>query len=310
MREDGNGLSLALPDDLRELSLLTVSDPSVVAVSVVDGWLELTPRSVGTAQVAITPSSGENPAIAEVVIRAAVGTFGIDIVMDHPALLGYEEALMTGADWWSKVLDGTEWPSRKAACPSAFGGEVRAIADDLLIRAWVDDDTSAAGYAVTCFRSPSTQVALDPGGGAVVADVASANLILVRHEIGHILGLVLWGPETGLVTEGEEYLYFVGQRAVEAFRASGGDAKLPGVPFDGVHWARGLVNDFMTPNANDGKISAAALADAGYTVAVTDPAPPSWERRASARTIAGDGRDVLLGEPCVFIEWRPQDPPR
>ena len=309
MREDGNGLSLALPDDLLEPSAVIVSDPSVVAVTVAGGWLELVPRGRGSAEVEVVPSGGGDPASARVVVRAAVGTFGIDVVMDRPAPVTYEEGLMRGADWWSSVLDGTEWPDRRPTC---FNDQATALADELLIHARVDSETEAAGYALTCFREPGKQdgLALDPGGGAVVAGPQAGNPFLVRHEIGHLLGLVLWSPESGLATEGEEYFYFVGQRAVAAFRASGGDPGLPGVPFDGVHWAYGLVHDFMA-TGSDGTISVAALEDAGYTVDMTKAQdPPAWPpgNAQTARELGGLGRDVVLGQPRVLGVRRPQGP--
>ena len=45
-------------------------------------------------------------------VRAAVGTFGIDIVMEQPATEIYAETMTAAADGWSSVLDGTEWESR------------------------------------------------------------------------------------------------------------------------------------------------------------------------------------------------------
>lgn len=269
MREDGNGLSLALPDDLRQPSELTVSHPGVVAASVADGWLELTPRGRGTANVEVVPSGGGDPAHAKVVVRAAVGSFGIDIVMERPAPVTYERALIVAADWWSGLLDGTEWPDRRPTC---LNDRATAVADELLFHARIDPDASVAGYAKTCFRSSRQHVALDPGGGVVVANPSNANPFLVQHEMGHLLGLVSWRPETGLVTA--DRAYFVGSQAVEAFRTRGGDAGLPGVPILGPHWGSG-VNDFMAA-ASDGSqvvISVAALADAGYTVDMTRAKP-------------------------------------
>ena len=194
MREDGNGLSVALPDDLREPSALTVSDPGVVAVAVSDGWLELVPRGRGTAKVGVVPSGGGDPAHARVVVRAAVGSFGIDVVMERPAPVTYERALIVAADWWSGVLDGTEWPDRRPTC---FDDRATAVADELLFHARIDPDAVVAGYAQTCFRSSGQQVALDPGGGRVVVNPSSANPFLVQHEMGHLLGLVLVGPGNG-----------------------------------------------------------------------------------------------------------------
>ena len=133
MREDGNGLSLALPDDLRDPSTVTVSDPSVVVASVSDGWLELAPRGRGSAEVRVVPSGEGTPAVAGVVVRAPVGTFGIDIVLDQPAPLGYEEAMTLAADWWSSALDGTEWPDSRPC--ERLDLSVTALADELLIQA-------------------------------------------------------------------------------------------------------------------------------------------------------------------------------
>ena len=267
IREDGNGLSLALPDDLREPSALTVSDSGVVAASVADGWLELAPQGRGTAEVEVVPSGGGDPAYARVVVRAAVGSFGIDIVMDRPAPATYEEALIVAADWWSGLLDGTEWPDREPAC---FNDRATAVADELLIHAWIDRDISHPGYADPCFRRSGQQVTLDPGGGGVGVNPSNANPFLVQHEMGHLLGLVLWRSETGLVTA--DGAYFVGPRAVEAFRASGGDGGLRGVPISGSHWGSG-VRDFMASDSSQVVISAAALADAGYTVDMSKARP-------------------------------------
>lgn len=273
MRGDSNGLSLALPDDLRQSPTVSVSDSSVVAVSAAaDGWLELVPRGIGTAELELTPAGGGESAALRVVVRAPVGTFGIDIVMDRPAPVTYEEALMRGADWWSAVLDGTEWPDRESHC---HNDRARSLADELLIHAWIDRDTEAGGYALTCFRNDD-QRAFDPGGGAVVASPPAATPFLIRHEIAHLLGLVLWGPESELVTEGEGTFYFTGPRAVKAFRERGGDPALPGVPFDGVHWQYPSVEDFLGVGS-DGTISAAALADMGFTVNLEKAAvPPEW----------------------------------
>ncbi len=282
IREDSNGVSIALPHDLRKPAGMSVSRPSVVAASVADGWLELAPRGIGTAQVELVPSGGGDPAMVEVVVRPAVGTFGIDIVMERPAPLTYAETLMTSADWWSRVLDGTDWPDRRDDC-SHFDGKVKAIADELLIHAGTDlGGPAGLAYALPCFRSPGTQVVLDPGGGAIRLTTHSAanDYYVVTHEIGHILGLVQWGPTTGLVSD--DGAYFIGPQAVEAFREYGGDPGLPGVPIrdDRIHWDWSVsVSDTLYGIGRDdlfGPVSVAALADAGYTVAIRKPEPPWW----------------------------------
>ena len=286
MRADGNGVSLPLPDDFSNPAV-NVSDPGVVAATVAAGWLELAPRSIGRAEVELVPSGGGSPAVAGVAVRAAVGTFGIDIVMEQPAALAFEETMVAAADWWSAVLDGTEWEDRRPGC---FNDEATALADELLIHA-ASTGKYHEGVASSCFSPPGEQdsTAYESAGGKVwvgLGFVGSEGL--VRHEIGHILGLVTWHwrPWLGLMTEDEAY--FTGPRAVEAYRAGGGDPDLPGVPMqkDGCrcHWD---AVELMGPGggASDA-LSLAALADAGYTVDMSKATP--WRKPGAAAAVAGE----------------------
>ena len=266
LREDGNGLSLLLPDDLRQPSAVMVSDTSVVAASAVGGWLELSPRGRGSAEVKVTSSGGGDPAIARVAVRAAVGTFGIDVVLERPAPTAYEETLVTIADWWSSVLDGTEWPDRPMTC---YGDRMKAQVDDMLIYAltyYRTSDTDATGYANSC----PPQSGFPIGGVLGMAYGFGHSRQTMAHEIGHHLGLVgLWPPHLRT----EDWKYFIGPRAVKAYREAGGDPSLPGVPMDnGGHW-RGDVNDWLMYSGNRIDVSLAALADAGYAVDTTKTRP-------------------------------------
>ena len=321
MREDGNGMSLALPDDLRTASAVTVSDPSVVDASVADGWLKLSPRRIGSAEVKVSQTAGGDSAVSHVDVREAVGTFGIDVLVDQPVPFGYEKAMVEAADWWSYILDGTEWPDREAGCPTwdPFGGKVKALADELLVATRIEElEGGITGYASGCFFpvvGGRAVPALDPGGGYVVMGEGPSQG-LVRHEIGHLLGLVLWPSEATLLAT-SDCRFFTGPHAVKAFRDGGGDPDLPGVPIQtdcGSHWHEDIVDyEIMGPlggwDANS--ISLGALVDAGYTVDLSKALP--WPRGAgaAART-AGEalGRDVVLGEPRLFIERRPREPPR
>ena len=319
MREDGNGVSLALPDEFRTPSAVTISDSSVVGASVTEGWLALSPLGTGSADVTILPAAGGDSAVAYVVVRDPVGTFGIDIVVDQPVPLGYGRAMTEAADWWSDILDGTEWPDREAGCPNRdpFGGKVKALADELLVVTRMEELEGIAGYASGCFFPAGggrEAPALDPGGGYVVMG-GFPSQGLARHEIGHLLGLVHWRSEEGLATS--DCGYFTGPHAVEAFRAGGGDPDLPGVPIQtncGSHWHEAIVNyELMGPfggwDANS--ISLGALVDAGYTVDLSKALP--WPRGSGAARQAAAAefrRDIVLGEPRIFVERRPRRPPR
>ena len=116
------------------------------------------------------------------------------------------------------------------------------------------------------------------------------------HEIGHLLGLVLWPTWTGLTTEDRPY--FTGSHAVEVYRAGGGDPDLPGVPLalDGCrcHWD--VERDIMgqgTEGLETIGLSLAALADAGYTVDMSKATP--WNA-PSAVTARESFRDVVIVE--------------
>ena len=299
MRADGNGMALELPDSLRDPSAVNVSDPGVVAATVADGWLSLVPRSIGRADVELVPNGDGLPAVAGVAVREGVGTFGIDILMTRPAAILYEEGMVEAADWWSYLLDGTEWPDRKRYRGGTYGRSPIAT-DDLLIWALELSGRSYGppiqGKASTCLERTSNRD--DPpayrscGGTVWMNNYYTNDQEVMRHEIGHVLGLVSFD---GLKTEDEKY--FTGPRAVEVYRAGGGDPNLPGVPvYEGTgglfpcwcHWA---ASELMGPGGGGGNaLSLAALADAGYTVDMTKATP--W-RAYGAAAAAAPFRDVV-----------------
>ena len=281
LREDSDGLSLALDADLHDPQEVSVSDSAVVAAEIQNGWLALSPRGRGEAEVTIVPLNGGPPATAKVVVRAAVGTFGIDIVIEQPASDLYADTLTAAADRWSAVLDGTEWEGRDARkncerwardVPVAGGGNELTV---WALRETAPDSLSmTTGWAWSCRRNegPETEPSrYYPIAGTVVVNEvyrnAPGNVRLMLHEIGHILGLAgAFPPATGLVTEDRRY--FIGPQAVAAFRKGGGDPDLPGIPLasDRVHWGSGVRDELMASAGSSDGLSVAALADAGYTV--------------------------------------------
>ena len=88
-------------------------------------------------------------------MREAIGTFGIDIVMEQPIGIGYANALTRAADWWSSVLDGTELQD-KAPWDYGCGLWTRhagGVVDDLVIWARSDFQSSFQGTTIsTCRR--------------------------------------------------------------------------------------------------------------------------------------------------------------
>ncbi len=299
LREDSDGLSLALDDDLHNPLSVDVSDPDVTTASVQDGWLVLSPRGIGIAKVKIAPTGGGATATATVVVRAAVGTFGIDIVMDQPATAIYAETITAAADWWSSALNGTDWEGRDPREYCDYWKRnvpVAARGNDLVIwaRRETDPSFSAGATGWGCQRREGR--ATEPSHYYPVAGIVTSNarvpnvfgsFFVMRHELGHVFGLTgAFPPATGLVTV--DYKYFIGSRAVAAFREGGGDASLPGIPLSGWHWTGAVSPELMIGSARDGRtpdeLSVAALADAGYTVDMSVTTP--WSSRASAAASA------------------------
>ncbi len=325
LREDSDGLSLALDNDLHDPLSVTVSDSAVIIASVQDGWLVLSPRGIGEADVEIVPSGGGATATAAVVVRAAVGTFGIDIVMEQPVTELYAETITGAADWWSSALNGTDWEGRDARDYCSHWERnvpVAAKGNDLAIWARRETDPSytAGASAWSCQRREGPEA--EPSHYYPVAGIVTTNArvphafgspFFMRHELGHVLGLTAaFPPATGLVTE--DYEYFVGSGAVAAFREGGGDANLPGIPMSGPHWTGAVWPELMI-GSQDGffpdELSVAALADAGYTIDMTRTTP--WSSRASAtageavnsrangyeRCYGGDGLHRWCAHACV-----------
>ena len=285
LREDSEGLALALDEDLQNPVSVTVSDPAVVTAAVQNGWLVLAPEGRGEADVVIVPSDGGLPATATVVVRAPVGTFGIDIVMEQPVTDVYAETITAAADQWSSVLDGTQWEGRDARQYCARWKRdvpVAASGNELVIWAERESDPSflagATGWACQRGEGPNTEPShYYPVAGIVTANARVPSMLgdvgVMRHEIGHVLGLTNgFPPATGLVTE--DWKFFVGSRAVAAFREGGGDPGLRGIPLDGTHWGYGVGGPevMSAPWGADG-LSVAALADAGYTVDMSKATP-------------------------------------
>ena len=307
LREDSGGLSLALDDNLRDPRAVTVTDRAVVTASVQDGWLVVSPQGIGKADVEIVPSGGGATATATVVVRAAIGTFGIDIVMEQPVTEIYAETITAAADWWSSALNGTEWEGRDARQYCEWWEHsvpVAASGNDLVIWATRETDPSysAGASAGTCRRGEGP--AMEPSHYYPVAGHVRTNArvphffgrpFIMRHELGHVLGLTnAFPPATGLVTEDRRH--FVGSSAVAAFREGGGDPDLPGIPMDGPHWTGAVWPELMIGSDRSGyfadEISVAALADAGYTVDMSKTTP--WSSSASA-VAAEPVRDVVSG---------------
>ena len=256
LREDSSGLSLALPEGFGEPSAMELSAPAVVAASIADGWLGLAPLGRGTATVTVTRTAG-SPAVAEVSVRPAVGTFGVDFLVEPSMPPYFDSATAAMLGWWEETLDSTEWPdvalSDTQCQPDPGGWPWRARADELVFMLrWPAPGDDGSSADLLCNRSfgeirirQYNKGHTHTENGVTTArrwsDYSTPHArfclshYLLVHEFGHLLGLVLPSSRATMTEVGGQR-YFTGPLAVRAFRETGGSTDLPGVPMVGTHW--------------------------------------------------------------------------
>ena len=276
LREDGNGVSLRLPEG-HGASTPTVSGPGVVEVSVTTDesgvWLDLAPVGIGDAEIVTDTLS------ARVTVRAAVGTFGVDLVMGQPHPLNAERVLTEVVEWWERMLDGSDMPDQPVeTCvlrDTTGASMVRArVSDFLLVTRYRPGFTgNPAAVGGPCDSEGNTTAGRPPATGGVEPYDALVNRAVFRHEMGHALGLAgliaRSHPELLAVDNGARY--FTGALATQEYRRAGGDPEVPGVPLDGPHWP---VPDLIVghrvpclpPDRQPNAVSMYALMDIGYIV--------------------------------------------
>ena len=276
MREDGNGVSLRLPDGY---STVTSRSSDIARATIDDGWLVLEPASVGDAIIALDSLE------VHVTVRQGAGTFGIDVVMGQPFPLNFEPVLMDVVRWYEWMLDGSHFEEQAVGTcvlrgPSN-GAMVRASTKGFLLVTRYRPRGRSAAVGGPCdalsnmadAESNST-IGRPPATGGLEPSDALVHPGVFRHEMGHALGLagLVVPSHPGLVRWFDGARYFTGPLATREWRRASGDSAAVGVPIDGgSHWplpdlivgydARCLADE-RKPNA----ISMYALMDVGYVV--------------------------------------------
>lgn len=314
------------------------SDNSTVAKVASTAFLAGSP---GTAQVTVRADfRGRGPAAALPVTVAAVaeGAYHVDLVQLGSANPAYAQVFAQAAAFWQRVITAALPAADLDLGPEACGdGEppIRTSTTGVTIFFRVDsidgggNVIGAAGPCVLRQDASSQQRGL-PALGTMIFDSADFGRLVqrgtaydvVRHEMGHVLGIgTLWnvtGVRAYLLGEGSfdpEYVGPAGQSAssILGFTRDGGSVPIENTGGSGTadsHWRSSvfgseLMTGYYTPASTHPatRLTILSLADLGYQVNVAAsepllPASPAALRAASrAAAQAGDGasfRDLAL----------------
>ena len=260
-----------------------------------------------------------------VTFTASTGTnaFDIEVRFLSSATSAQVQAFVDAEQKWEALITGDlEDGAIEAAAGECDSGTpaMSETIDDVIIFATIDTIDGPGGIlgqAGPCFiRDPGFLPAL----GVMFFDrddldfIESEGLLqaLILHEMAHVLGFgTLWpfqdllADPVNLDTAVEEDPHFTGPQAIDAFNEAGGSSYTGGkVPVENSggsgtvnsHWREvvfgtELMTGFIDTGANPlSAISVAAMADAGYSINLSDADP--YTLAAALRT--GPTRRLLL----------------
>ena len=234
--------------------------------------------------------------------RETTGGFNITLEFGEGFNEQWRKAIAHGAARWEQVVvaDYADRFAEISRCGSLVGR--REMIDDLLIRVeWRSLPGQYLGGAQVCnVVSESGFPAGRPNAGMLllnphrfnseqVEDFVEADRV-IKHEIGHILGVGTVWDDTGYLKLDMDRPEFVGPKATDAFKrimparaASAESRGVDGVPVedDGSHWRSSaysvdgvdrtyiVLSDIMLPTSNGlyiTELTIGALEDLGYAV--------------------------------------------
>lgn len=341
------GLYFSDPDGDSLVYEATPAADGIVDVAVVHDSLKLASRSAGTTVVRIRAFDPVGFVAVQHVAVAVHGPFDVEIVYLGEVSPEHREIFDDAAERWESILiqglpeiDFSETHYEANQCVDGQPAITDTITDVRIYAAIrpIDGNGQILAQAGPCALR---ERGLLPVLGVMEFDEADIPLLeaepgglegVILHEMAHVLGLgTIWSEDyanllrnPSVDNDGAD-THFVGERAVAAFDAAGGDsytagAKVPvensGLPgsADG-HWREGvLVTELMTPNYNSGSdplsaITIQSMADLGYAVDVTQAdaysLPSAHGRALAVRRCTGDqcvdlSNDIREG-PIVLV---------
>lgn len=341
------GLYFSDPDGDSLVYEATPATDGIVDVAVADDSLKLASRSAGTTVVRIRAFDPVGFVAVQHVAVAVRSPFDVEIVYLGEVGPEHRKVFDDAAERWESILvqglpeiDFSEIHYEANQCVDGQPAITDTITDVRIYAAIrpIDGNGQILAQAGPCALREGS---LLPVLGVMEFDEADIPLLeaepgglegVILHEMAHVLGLgTIWSGEyadllrnPSVGNDGAD-THFVGERAVAAFDAAGGDsytagAKVPvensGVPgsADG-HWREDvLVTELMTPNYNSGSdplsaITIQSMADLGYAVDVTQAdaysLPSAHGRALAVRRCAGDqcvdlSNDIREG-PIVLV---------
>ncbi len=306
---------------VRDSSVLTGAD----GIATVGSWT-LGAAALQTLVASVAESPGKT-----LTFRATVPVSNFDIevrFIGEGGTARQRAAFSAAITRWRRVIMGDMGTTPLNAAAGECQTWIPALderVNDLLIFARIasiDGPGKTVGQASPCYVNSTTQL---PIMGFFELDVDDLEVLeqfgtlddVVLHEMGHVLGIgTLWNFErTLLVGKGGDDPYFSGIQARNAFAAVAGLFYTGiAVPVENTgtagtrdaHWRRSVfANELMQGFAQPGgmplsRITAASLADLGYTVLLTSS--DSYSFFPSLQTMPAVGRGLSLGDDVAAVQ--------
>lgn len=248
-----------------------------------------------TARILVTDGKGGS-ATASIPLNVTQGSgggpgFNIDLVFVGNIPDSQKNVFEQAAQRWQQliVLDLTDVPGGVPANACSGGSQpVLSLIDDLVIEVRtpsIDGPGKILGRAGPCVVRDDAF--LLPYFGIMEFDSADMGqlesdgslLAVILHEMGHVLGFgTLWDFGRNLIQgKGSSNPVFVGTRAMNAYKALGGNGSVPlensgGPGTRDSHWRETVFNnELMTGFINQGsnplsRLTVASMGDLGYAV--------------------------------------------
>lgn len=254
-----------------------------------------------------------------------VSNFSIELRYLSPVSASQQAIFSAAAFRWSDIVLGDVPAASVAIAAGACFDDQPAlneVIDDVVIFVDVvaiDGPGGVLGSAGPCVVRSSSSL---PAVGLIQLDAADANALesagelagVVRHEVGHVLGIgTIWSRLALLIGAGTSDPRFVGTSGVNAYHDMGGGESA--VPVEGTggagtadsHWREStfgneLMTGYISGTVNPlTALTIGSLQDLGYAVdfgtADTLTAPPSLRRAPVPRLL----REVPLESPIIVV---------
>lgn len=298
----GTGKVWGAPPGPVAVEVETVTDNAVTVRGIADGvmGLGISGRTMEeTGYLSARIYVGEIPCPVREVERATDQRFRIEVSHAADFAPCVQSTIKSAADWWERALAGTELAE---SAPCGIAANTLAIT----VETEFQDFGGPIGQAYASCSDSLTRTGLVTLSEQVFLGIDAdprfhsplVNLMYqtVRHEIGHVLGLVGYSHAGRTLVEGDA---FMGAHAVTEYNRLGGTgAMVPLEPNDAAHWSKDALRvELMTRSMSVSQeppvsaITLGALEDIGWRVDLSLAEDYRVEQR---HQLAGDGERSVV----------------